>query len=166
MMEHFKPAEELTVDDVKAAPVWEFINDDSIGETMVRPVTKLPVDNLYGMLVGTQVRLANGSRVWTIIGNVDSHNPRWTEHFITLSLDHAGRWFFLERYFDFNYPKGGPEALARVLGLPVDEVFPIFFDLRPYSMGDPAALKGSVLKEPRERLSREERRALVVRKQV
>jgi hypothetical protein len=164
MIEHFKPAEELTVDDVKAAPVWEFINDDSIGETMVRPVTRLPVENLDGMLVGTQVRLANGAPVWAIIGNVDSRDPRRTEHFITLSLDHVGRWLFLERYFDIQYAKQGPEAFARLLGLPVDDVFPIYFDLRPYSEGDPAALKGSVPKEPREKLSQKERMALVFRK--
>ena len=49
-----------------------------------------------------------------------------------------------------------PEALARFLGLAVEEIFPISFDLRPYVEGDPAVLQGSVLREPRERLSRDE----------
>jgi len=56
------------------------------------------------------------------------------------SIEHAGKWF----------------DLARFLGLAVDEIFPISFDLRPYVEGDPAVLQGSVLREPRERLSRDE----------
>jgi hypothetical protein len=166
MIEHFKPVEELTVDDVKAAPVWEFINDDSIGETMVRPVTQLPVENLDQKLAGTIVRLANGTLEWAIIGNVDSRDPRRTEQFLTLSLERDGKWFFLQRYFDVMYAVMGPDALAQFLGLPVDDVFPIAFDLRLYSDGDPAALMGSVLKEPREKLSEEEIMALIFRKRL
>jgi hypothetical protein len=60
MIENIKPAESLTVADFEAHPVWEFLNDDEIGETMVRPVEKLPVETLDNRIVGTQVRLANG----------------------------------------------------------------------------------------------------------
>ena len=44
------------------------------------------------------------------------------------SIEHAGKWF----------------DLARFLGLAVDEIFPISFDLRPYVERDPAVLQGSV----------------------
>jgi hypothetical protein len=85
MTENIKPAESLTVADFQAHPVWEFLNDDEIGETMVQPVEKLPVETLDNRLIGTQVRLANGSLVWALIGNFDVTNPRATQHFLTLS---------------------------------------------------------------------------------
>jgi hypothetical protein len=43
MIENIKPAESLTVADFQAHPVWEFLNDDEIGETMMQPVETLPV---------------------------------------------------------------------------------------------------------------------------
>ena|SRR5437762_11709110 len=156
MIEQVKPVESLTAADLKIAPVWQYTNRDGAGETMVRAVKIIPVKNLTGKLIGTQVRLANGTQTWALVGNIDPHDPRLTEHFLTLSLEHAGQWFSLARYHDFDYADRGPETLSRFLGLTVDEVFPISFDVQPYAEGEPAALKGSVLKEPRERLSRAE----------
>jgi hypothetical protein len=155
-----KPAETLTVADFQAHPVWEFLNDDEIGETMMQPVDKLPVESLDNRLVGTKVRLANGLCVWALIGNFNVKNPRLTQHILTLSIDCGGKWFHLARYHDSGFPAEGPEALARVLGLHVDDVFPIAVDVRRYVRGDPAALTPVVLKEPQEKLTREERRAL------
>jgi len=151
-----KTVESLTVADLQAAPVWQYVNRDGVGETMVRAVKKIPVRNLAGKLIGTQVGLANGTQAWAIIGNLDPSSPRLTEHFLILSVERDGRWFDLARYFDFDYADRGPEALARFLGLAVDEIFPISFDVQQYAEGDPAALKGSVMKEPREKLSRAE----------
>ena len=131
-----------------------------IGETMVQPVEKLPVETLDNRLVGTQVHFANGSRVWALIGNFDVTNPRATQHFLTLSIERGGKWLYLARYHDIGFPAEGPEDLARFLGLHVDDVFPISVDVRRYVRGDPKALTAIVLKEPRERLTREELWAL------
>ena len=100
MIENIKPVESLTVADLEAHPVWEYLNDDEIGETMVQPVEKLPVESLDDRLVGSQVRLANGSRVWALIGNFNVTNPRDTQHFLTLSIEHGGKWFYLARWAD------------------------------------------------------------------
>jgi hypothetical protein len=54
-------------------------------------------------------------------------------------------------------------VLAQFLGLQVDDVFPISYDVRRYSQGNPAALAGGILKEPRERLTQGEIMALGVR---
>ena len=162
MIERVKPVESLIVADLKAAPVWQYANCDGAGETIVRAVKNIPVKNLTGKLIGTQVRFANGTQAWALIGNIDARNPRLTEHFLTLSIEHAGRWSSLARYFDFDYADRGPEALSRFVGLAVDEIFPISFDVQQYAEGDPAALKGSVLKEPREKLSRAEIIAMAV----
>jgi hypothetical protein len=51
MIENIKPAESLTLADFEAHPVWEFLNDDEIGETMVRPVEKIPVESLDNRIV-------------------------------------------------------------------------------------------------------------------
>jgi hypothetical protein len=153
MIENIKPVESLTVADLEAHPVWEYLNDDEIGETMTRPVEKLPVETLENRLIGTQVSLANGLKVWGLLGNFDVTNPRANQHIPTLSIERGGKWFYLARYHDFDFTSQGPEALARFLGLGVDDVFPITVDVRRYVRGDPAALTAIMLKEPQERLT-------------
>jgi hypothetical protein len=160
MIENIKSVELLTVADFQTHPVWEFLNDDELGEMMMQPVEMIPVETLDNRLIGTLVRLANGSQVWAFIGNFDVANPRATQHFMTLSIERNGKWFHLARYFDFDFTDRGPDALARFLGLSVDDVFPISVDIRRYVQGNPAALAFTVPKEPQEKLTREERRAL------
>jgi hypothetical protein len=160
MIENIKPVEALTVADLRTHPVWEYLNDGEIGETMVRPIEKLPVESLDNRLVGTRVRLASGSQVWALIGNVDVTHPRATQHFLTLSIERSGKWFYLARYHDIGFPADGPEELARFLGLNVDDVFPIAVNVGQYVRGDSKALTAIVLKEPREKLTRDELRAL------
>jgi hypothetical protein len=157
-----KPASSITVADLQAHPVWQFTGQDGPDETFVRAVKSLPVRDLCGKIVGTQVRLAKGDQVWALIGNVDVKSARMTEHFLTLSIEANGEWFFLARYHDFDYAERGPKALARFLDLPVEEVFPIAFDIRAYAHGDPLALCGSIQQEPRERLTRAEIIAMAV----
>jgi hypothetical protein len=153
MIENVKPAESLMVADFQAHPVWEFLYDDEIGETMVQPVEKLPVEDLDNRLIGAQVRLSNGSRVWAFIGNFNVTNPRDTQHFLTLSIEHDGKLFPLARYHDVGFEEHSPDMLARFLGVHVDDVFPITVDVRRYVRGDPAALTAIVTKEPQEKLT-------------
>jgi len=162
MVERTKPASSITVADLQNSPVWRFTGQDEPDERFVCAVRSLPVRDLRGKIVGTQVRLANGNHVWALIGNVDASNDRLTEHFLTLSIESGGKWFHLARYHDFNRAEHGPEALAHCLGLRVDEVFPISYDLRPYVEGDPITLCGIVQQEPRERLTRAELIAMAV----
>jgi hypothetical protein len=162
MIEHLKPIESLTAADLLAHPVWQYTNRDGACETFVRAVKRLPVKNLTGKVIGTQVRLANGRQVWALLGNLDVSNPKLTEHFLTLSIERDGDWFALARYHDFDYTDCGPDALARFLGLNIDEVFPICFDVRSFAVGDPAALVGCARKEPTERLSRAQIIAMAV----
>ena len=67
----------------------------------------------------------------------DGVSPLWI---VTLRIHRDGAWFDLARYFDPDPVERGPEALAHFLGLPVDEVFPISFDVREYVEGQPPAL--------------------------
>lgn len=153
----------LQVSDLEKHPVWQFVNDDHGDETAVRPVSPLPVSSLMNRIVGSRVRLAKGSSVWAIIGNIDAHNAQANEHFISLSVEREGDWFQLERYFDPKYRDHGPEALALFLGLSVDEVFPISYDVRKYVMGETNALAGTVPRKPGVRPTKAELIALAVR---
>jgi hypothetical protein len=146
----------LQVPDLEEHAVWESILDDDADEVSVFPVTQLPVSDLTGKVVGTRVRLANGNLVWATILNLDSKNARMNEHFVVLRIEKNGQWFWLSRYWDVEYSRNGPEALSRFLGLSTEEVFPISYDVRDYSEGDPTALVGSLPKEPRERLPKDE----------
>jgi hypothetical protein len=156
------PITSLQVGDIEKDAVWQYSESEQGDDTVVRPVKRLPVKNLTGKVVATKVRLANGSLVWALVGNVDIGNPRLTEHFLTLSIEKDGRWFALSRYHDFDYSERGPEALAKFLDLPVNEVFPISYDIAQYVKGVSAALSGAILKEPHEKLTRAEIIALAV----
>ena len=162
MLRDIKSVDSLRIDDLRRHPVWQYTNRAGRDETYVRPAIRVPADSLDNQVVGTQVVLANGSSVWALIGNVESKNARLTEHFLKLSVEREGRWFVLARYHDSNYAVHGPEVLAEFLGLPIDQVFPIAYDIRPYVQGDVAALAGQIRKEPRERLSRSELIAMAV----
>jgi hypothetical protein len=162
-MIQFKKVEELTAADLQAFPIWQFTNShEETSETLVRPVKKTPVKTLTGRLVGTRVRLANSSEIWALIGNVDLANYRLTQHFLTLSVLRRGRWFTMARYHDFDSRDRGPPALATFLGLRVDEIFPIVYDIRSVCLGDPAVLVGAIRKEPLEKLTRAQIVALAV----
>lgn len=152
----------LSAADLAARPVWKYSREDDEGEPMVRPVARLPVSTLAGKLVGTKVRLGDGTEVWALIGNIDTHNGRLNEHFVTVSIERDGRWFHLARYHDYDYLERGPEQLAAFLSTRVDAVFPIAYDVRPYALGDAAALAGVITKEPAERLTRAQIVALAV----
>jgi hypothetical protein len=154
MSNHAKRVEDLTVSDLEQYAVWRFLNDDQIGETMMAPEKKTPVKVLDGCLVGTKVRLSNGGEMWALLGNVDSSDPRSTQHFLTLSVWKGANTFAMARYHDFDAEERGPQALAKFLGLPVDEVFPISYDISQYASGKREALVGVIEKEPRERLTR------------
>jgi hypothetical protein len=154
-----KPIECLVAADLEASPVWEFCQ---CGQTTVQPVNKLPVKSLAGRAVATKIRLANGSDVWGVLGNVNPNDAYRTEHFLTLSVLKDNEWFTLARYFDFDYAERGPEGLAHFLGLRVDDVFPIYYDIIGHVKGDPAALSGTIPREPREKLTRAQIIAMAV----
>jgi hypothetical protein len=100
-----------------------------------------------------------GRTIWR--GNINPDDPRQTQHVLVLSIERNGEWFHLARYHDFDFDRRGPDALSRFLDLPIDEVFPISYDIRELAHGDPTALAGRVLKEPTERLSRSEIREMI-----
>lgn len=143
------PAEKLTPLHFQKCPVWTFLNNDARGETMVKPLSKLPVRDLDSCLIGTQVLLANGQRVNALIGNIESRDAKRTRLAISLTFFKGAQKFDLARCFDPDYDDRGPEALSRFLNLPVNEVFPISYDLTEFSEGTIEALKGKIENAPK-----------------
>ncbi len=136
-------------------PVWEFVSNDEPDETYVYPLAERPTKSLENRIVGAEVELANGSRVWALLGNIDVHDARRTRHFLTVSVFVRAEWFHLARYHDMDRDARGPAQLANALGLGVDDVFPIQYNIGPLvsaTAGDSAF--GKVEAEPLERLSR------------
>lgn len=161
-MKDSKRVSALSVVDLGKCPVWKFAQSDDDGEPLVLPVSKVPVSSLAGKLIGTKVRLGNGTEAWAVIGNVDGNNRRLNQHFVAISIEREGHWFHLARYHDREYGDYGPEQLSRFLNLSVDDVFPISYDLRAYAVGDPDALRGTIPREPLERLTRAQVIALAI----
>ena len=117
--------------------MWEFVSGDLAGDTLVRPVAQLPVMDWTAESAGREVALASGMLVWSLLGNIDVNNPRSTEHFLSLSIFGARECFYLLRYHDLGYATNGPAQLAAFLGLNVDEVFPIQYDVSAYLAATP-----------------------------
>jgi hypothetical protein len=158
-----KRVEDLTISDLEAHAVWEYLDDMRTREVMVRPEEARSA-SLQNKIVGTQVQLACGRLVWALIGNANTQDSKLNELFIGLSLERDGKWFHLARYFDVDYATHGPNELAEFLDLNVNDVFPIQYDIKQWATGNVEWLRGSILSEPRERLKRGEIMALAVPK--
>lgn len=157
---HPKKIKSLTAGDFADVFIWEYVRG---GDDLVSPVGRGPVENLTGRVVASAVTLANGTKVPALLGNIDVHNKKITKHFLTISILVGTQWFVLSRYHDFDYTTNGPPALASLLGLPVNEIFPITYDISGVvAGGDPSVLRGEVEADPEEKLSKEEVIALAI----
>ncbi len=157
-----RPIESLRPADISAHPIWRFVSGDEPDETWVVPTASRRSARLSGRVIGTQVTLADGSRRWALLSNIDPDNPQLTTHFLSLSLFIGGKWFHLARYHDVGARRHGPRALAAALHRPLGKVFPMRYDLRPYVRSGPSWLEGVVDRSPRNRLTRAEIIALSV----
>lgn len=139
---------DLTPSALEHYPVWEFINNDELGETAMRPVENLPIRRLENCLIGTRVSLANGDKLWAVLGNFNPDNPSLNEHFLTMSVEWGGHWFTLARYHDHDYDVHGPASLATFLGKKIDEIFPVSYDIRACVNNNSDVLKGVIREKP------------------
>lgn len=163
-----RPLEAIPIDELMRHGVWEYdLNEEAYepeqDETWMLPVRDLPVDDLLNRITATEVTLANGAVLPAIIGGVSVRSEEATREFITVSLATDYGWFHLARYFDVDCEDYGPDALADRLGLRVDEIFPLCYDVSRLLMGLQTVTKGSIPAVPDRRLSAEERMQLLFR---
>lgn len=145
-------------------PVWQFEDDHATesSDRRVQPVIEMPVKGLTGCLVGTRIRLSNGELKWAVLGNITARNINKTKQFMSIWMENAGTWFEMARYFDVDFKRRGPEQLAIFLGLPVDQVFPMYYDITSVALGDLSVLKGYIEADPKDKLSEDELIALTL----
>jgi hypothetical protein len=147
-----KPVADLTLADVSQAVIWKFV-DDGGGEDRVTPVSvTLPLGDLRGLLVRTEIKLANNEVRYALVGNIDPTDAQQNKHFLTFTVFDAAGSFQLARYHDVGASRHGPEQLARFLNRNVDDVFPIEYDLTREVGGDRSVLAGAVKRIPDEQL--------------
>lgn len=147
----------FTETDAVVRPVWDIVFDQPPGTVSLKPCEEpLPVSSLENRLVVTHVHLNNGREILATISNVNVADPRFTAHFLTISLFNDGEWFLLARYHDPNWSTDGPEALAEFFGFSMQEVFPIAYDLTSVASGNSRVLASVIPSEPAERLNRAE----------
>lgn len=158
-----RPVDSLTAKDFAKFPVWRFTNDDSPDETYVSPVRRLPVEKCAGCVIGCSVRLANGTTWPSVLANFNPDDSRLVEHFLCLSIFRDdGATFHLARYHDVDAARRGPAALAAFLDLPIEDIFPIAYDVSTIVKGPLNALRGTIPVQPRERLTHQEIISLAV----
>ena len=140
-----KKAEDLVPSDYAEYPIWEFALDlEIIDDTLMRPVTNLPVDDLGNRIVGTKVRLANGLQMWADITNLDLSSLSETKRYNALSLWQGDEWIPFVPYHDFGAKGKAAAKLAKALNLPVESIFPISYDISDCCVGDPAVVCGTI----------------------
>jgi len=145
MTAQIKNMEALTPEDFIAHPVWEFALDmEHVDEFAMRPVTKLPVNDLANRIVGTRVVLANGTKLWAGLSNVVLGDGNETRSILIPKFYVNDEWVPLDRPGDFKVEMYGPEAFARRLGLSVGQVFPIAYDISDCCVGDKDAVRGTI----------------------
>ncbi|MHB1457633.1 MAG: hypothetical protein ACYC0V_12035 [Armatimonadota bacterium] len=161
-----RPIPEIPIDELLQYGVWTFDMDEESytpeqDESWVVPVTHLPIDDFNNCIVVTNLRLANNQTVTGMMDNIDLDSIEKTEVFIGVSIAKDGEWFHLARYFDVEYDRYGPERLAEFLGLSIDEVFPVSYDIGSLAVGAERVLKRSIPAKPERRLTEEEIMALI-----
>jgi len=120
------------------------------------------VTDLGNRVVGARIRLNNGEEHWAILLNISLSDPRATKQFLSVTVEKDGDFFALARYFDLDFGSSGPKQLAEFLGLRLNDIFPISYDIATLALGDPRVLSGSISTEPDERLPDDERSKLAV----
>ena len=153
-----KLAPDLTVDDFKKYPIWEYTNadEDWADETVVTPVTSYPTIDFSGCVIGLEFTLNNGVRVWGTICNLDQRSVAQSQLFRNINIYKDKEVFHLARYFDAGTDRFGPAKLAEFLGLSISDVFPIHYDLTDIATGNYSTLVGDYPAEPKKRLTKSE----------
>ena len=130
-----KPCDKLTLQDFKKHPVWEFDLDNECrpgrDETGMIPVRKLPVTDLSNRICLAKATMACGREIAAVLGNVDLPNAEETEKYILFST-----WTKDKRWVLHGSDKPRQAAeLARALGLDLEDVFPIAYDISAFATG-------------------------------
>lgn len=167
-----KPCDKITPEDLAKHPVWTFdLKNEALpgrDETWMVPVTKLPVSSLNNHGCLANAVLACGKKMTAMLWSIDLTSQRRTEQFIAIAFWLNDRWWHLsQRPFlseSGNLESHLPNDLASKLGLDLNEVFPIAYDISQIAIGPSEITQGKILIEPREKLTKSQRMALALQR--
>jgi len=158
MIRLVRTIEELTSDDLAKYPIWAYTNShEEASELAVSPVLESPVRSPLNRVVGSEVQLANGSRYWAILSDLDLNDPFWNLHFLGITLFIGAERFHLARCHDFFFDTNGPIQLAQSLALKIEEGFPIRYDISAFCVGQKSCVYGEIPFEIPQKLTEEEK---------
>ncbi len=156
-----KPANKLTPKDWEKYPVWTFDSDNEgkpgRDETWMVPVKKLPATSIMNGGCRSKATLANGQHMILVLWGVDL-NPLKTLKMMaefrgvpitaeesakclkptipSYTIFVKGKWWHSEL--------NAPSDLIKALGLTIEEVFPIEYDISAFAIGVKRAVKGKI----------------------
>lgn len=154
-----KSVEHLVADDFKRHPVWCY---DARREMFASPVTRLPVSDVTGCIVGTDALLASGRTALVVLSNLSLKSIALREQFLCVYFLNAGRRYTTPRYFDEGWDAWRAEEIADFLGKPDEPVFPIRVDLSLICVGADDLVRFSFDPAACDRLSDDERLDLIM----
>ena len=167
-MPEAKPTHKITPSDLERYPVWVFdlANEGLPGrdETWMVPVENLPVSSLECCGCLANATLACGRKVIASLWNIHLESLSETQQFGRISLWLDDRWWQLsERSFisdSRTLETHLPIDLASKLGLELQAVFPISYDISEHVNGPPEITRGKITGVPLA-LSRDEMREIL-----
>jgi hypothetical protein len=143
-----KRLSQLTPEDLQAHPVWELETPEEAtppeNDSPIKPVAALPVESLASRVIGTAVVLRNGQTLPAMLTNIELADEAQTQRLLLVQVWHNGEWLRLARPFDPWFAKSGPRSFAKRLGLPVEEVFPMSYDISAHAQGSESVVKGKI----------------------
>jgi hypothetical protein len=157
---------DLTPADFMKYSVWAYGTDQEHqggSECDVRPVRRLPVRHLVERVVGTQVSLGDGRRLWALLSGIDLQDEAYTDAAIQITLFSEGSRLHIVR---LGQPACGglsPDQAASRLGLSASVMFPIHYSLRGICLGGETVLQRSIAAEVKNPLAVGDHLAMVLR---
>lgn len=126
-----KPLKEITPADLDEYKVWQY-SPSKDGNTWLKPITSRKISKFSNKLVASQVKLANGSKLYALISGVDPETPIFSKHNRQLILYVNNEWFELAKYYASTDVKKicGEDVLSKKLNMEIKDIFPIYFDVK------------------------------------
>lgn len=137
--------------DLQKTWLWTVVASRADGALRLKPETLAKTDKFKGRLIASQVSLADGTKLSALIEGIDPEAPGFSRHNKELYVWVDGHgWFQLAQYFVSEELKAvrGDDVLCRILQKPIQDVFPIHFDVRHRAKTESPCLIGSFEHNP------------------
>ena len=144
-----KPIQDLTLDDLRSFPIWEFASDektiDGRDETCVRPVDAMSIDRdrPASLSVAADFETASGRQLAGLVGLAVAI---WDDG----SVESSNAVVITDRKYVFAWPARGSERgeVASEFGLSEEEFFPLAYQVRVLVLGESTRRAGVLNESP------------------